>query len=101
MDGKPRVQRAQATQRQKAVERRTCEAQAIGPPRQLLGEFFGCADHGTAHHIAVAVDVLRRGVDDQISAERERLLPARRQESVVDRDQSAAAFPASRPTQYP
>ena len=86
-----RVQRAQAAQGHEAVERRAGEAEAVGPPDELLVERRVSRYHRPADHVAVAVQVLRRRVHDQVRPERERLLPGRRQEGVVDHGQRTAA----------
>ena len=44
---------------------------------------------GAADHVGVAAEVLRRRVDDEVGAERERLLQERRGEGVVDGEQRA------------
>jgi hypothetical protein len=44
----------------------------------------GRGDHGAADDIAVAVQILGGGVHHQVRAERERLLPERREKRVVD-----------------
>ena len=86
-----RVQAAHAAQRQETVERRAGHAQAVRPPRQLLVQRRVLGDHGAADHVAVAIQVLGRGMDHHIRAQRERLLPHRRQERVVDDDKRADA----------
>ncbi len=69
-----RIQRAQATQGQEGIERWTRQAQRVAPPHQLLVHCRITRDHCPAHHIAVAVDVLRGGMQHQVRTERQRLL---------------------------
>ncbi len=69
-----------------AVERRAGEAEAVRPPRELLVQRCVLRDHRAADDVAVAVDVLRRRMHDDVGAERERPLQRRRQERVVDDD---------------
>ena len=84
-----RVDGAQPAQRHEAVEGRTGEAQAVRPPGELLRHGRVAGDRRAADHVAVAVDVLGGGVHHQVGAERERLLPGRRQEGVVHHAQGA------------
>jgi len=92
----PCVQRAQAPQREKAVERRTRQPQAVGPPHELLVQGRGARHHRAAHHVAVTVQVLRGRVHHEVGTEREGLLPRGRQEGVVDRNEGAAGVPELR-----
>jgi len=87
-----RVQRAQAAQRQEAVERRAGEAQAIGPPHELLVQRGLPGHHGSADHITVTIQVFRGRVHNQIRAERERLLPGGRKKGVVHCDERSAVM---------
>ncbi len=79
-----RRERAQAAQRQEAVERRAGEAEAVRPPGETLDDGRVFRDDRAADDVAVAVDVLRRRMHDDVGAERERPLQHRRQERVVD-----------------
>jgi hypothetical protein len=84
-----RVQRAQSAQGEKAVERCAGDTEAVGPPGHLLMHRGVARDHRAADHVAVPVQVLGGRVDNEVRAERQRLLPGRRQESIVDHDQGA------------
>ena len=84
-----RIQRAQATQGQEAVERRAGQAQRIRPPGQLFQGFFFPGDQCTANHIAVAIDVLGGGMQHHVRTEFKRLLQRGRQEGVVNHGQRA------------
>ena len=55
------------------------------------------ADDDAADRVAVAVEVLRRAVHDDVGAERERPLQARARERVVDDERRAARVRQSRP----
>ena len=92
----PCVQRAHTPQREKAVEWRTGEPQAVGPPHELLVQRCRARHHRAAHHVAVTVQVLRGRVHHEVGAEREGLLPRRRQERVVDCDEGTAGVPELR-----
>ena len=83
------VQRAHAAQREIAVERRAGDAEAVGPPRELVAERGVARDDRAADDVAVAVQILRRRVHDDVRAERDRLLQRRREERVVDDEQRA------------
>ena len=91
-----RMQRPQPAQRQEAVERCAGNAEAVGPPGELLVERRLARHHRAAHHIAVTIEVLGRGVDHQIRSERQRLLPGRREKRVVDHDERTAGVPEGR-----
>ena len=84
-----RMQRAHAAQREVAVERRAGDAETVRPPRELVGQRPLSGDHRAADDVAVAVQVFRRRVHDDVRAERDRLLQRRRQERVVDDDERA------------
>jgi hypothetical protein len=79
----PRRQRADAAQREEAVEGRARQAQAVGPPVELLVQLRRLRHHRAADHVAVAVQVLGGRVQHDIGAVREGGLPAGRQEGVV------------------
>ena len=66
------------------ADRRACHVQQ-GVFADLLDE-VRLADHRTGDHVAVAVDVFRHGVDDHVSAERQRVLVVRGREGVVADD---------------
>ncbi len=72
-----RAQSAQSPQGQVAVEGRARQPQAIGPPAQLLMQLRRCRDHRAADHITVTIQILGRGVHDDIGAQRQWLLPQR------------------------
>ena len=73
-----RVQGANSAQREKAVERRPGYAEGVRPPHQVLLQFSGGGNHRSADHVAVAIQVLGGGVQRQIGAETQGLLPDRR-----------------------
>ena len=70
-----RMQGADSAQRQEGVERRTGHADGIRPPRQRGVQLLRRGDHGAAHYVTVPVQIFGRRVQDEIGAERERLLP--------------------------
>src|SRR5919106_2537100 len=77
-------QRADAAADEPAVERRRHRAAgALDRPDALEERVTGAGDDGAAHDVAVAAEVLGRGVDDQISAVGERPLQHRRRGRVV------------------
>src|SRR5690349_14615609 len=78
------VQRPQPAKREEAVERRTRHAKAVGPPHELLMQRLVARDDSATNDIAVTVEVLRRRMQNEVRTELQRLLPSRRQESVVD-----------------
>ncbi len=83
-------------QREIAVESTSREPEAVAPPRELLGHFLLRGDYRAADHIAVAIDVLRGRVHDDIGTQFDRPLPAGRQEGVVGDHQRANRVPALR-----
>ena len=70
--------------------------EAVAPPGELLGDFLLRGDHRAADHVAVAVDVLGGRMHHDVGAERDGLLPARRQEGVVGHHQRADGMRALR-----
>src|SRR6266702_4803391 len=88
----PRVQCPEATQRHEAIERRTCHAEAIRPPHQLLVERLVARNNGPAYNVAVTVQIFGCRVEYEVCTERQRLLPGRGQKRVVhDYERSACA----------
>ncbi len=83
-----RMQSPQAAQCHEAIERRTSDPKTVRPPDELLMQPLVTRHDSSADHVAVTVQVLGRRVNDQIGAEWNRLLPGRREEGVVDDDQS-------------
>ena len=62
---------------------------AFAHQAQAVVQLRRCRDDRAADHVAVAVQVLGGRMHDQVGAERERLLPERRQKGVVRRHQRA------------
>ena len=83
-------ERAKPALGQPRVVRRAGETEAVGLEVDPFGEGLGRGDYRAADHVAVTVDQLRRRVDDQIGAQRDRLLQHRREEGVVDDEQCLA-----------
>ena len=67
-------ERLGAAQHQEAVERRLAAAQRVLEEREAGAQVRIAADDGAADDVGVAVQVLRRRVDDQVGAEIERAL---------------------------
>jgi len=67
------------------AERLLQELEPFGQRRIVRG-------HEAADHVGVAAEVLRRRVDDEVGAERERLLQIRRRERVVHDDDGPDAM---------
>ncbi len=78
------MQRLQAAQREKAVERAADAADRVLQEPDLVGQLFGRGDRDAADHVGVAVQILRRRVHDDVGAELERPLHPRARERVVD-----------------
>ncbi|MNQ71508.1 hypothetical protein D3C85_861770 [compost metagenome] len=76
-------QGAQAPQGLIGVERRSRDAQAVGPPGEFRMIRRVRRDHGAADHVGVAVDVFGGRVDDDVGAQLQRALQGGRQEGVV------------------
>ena len=74
----PCKERAKPAQRQIAVERRAGKAGAIRPLGKLGAEARIARQHGPADDIAMAVDVFRRRMQNDVAAESERVLQRRR-----------------------
>src|SRR3546814_4512795 len=68
----PREQRAQPAQRQPGIERRSRDADDIGPAAQPLDLAPVGGDHRAADHVRMAVEELGGRMDDIIGTERER-----------------------------
>jgi hypothetical protein len=60
------MQGAQAAQGQEAVERCTRDADAITPPFHLVGQFRGRRNHCAADDVAVTIEILGRGMHDEV-----------------------------------
>ena len=86
----PERERLQPAQDEPAVERarapRRATSAGSGAARRAPASFVR---DDAADHVGVAAEVLRRRVDDEVGAERERLLEVRRGEGVVDDEQRA------------
>ena len=83
-------ERLEAPEHHVAVERARHAADGLLEEVQAFGEARVARHHRAAHDVRVAVEVLRRRVNRQRGAERERPLEHRRRERVVDRQQDAA-----------
>ncbi len=73
----PRVQRSNTAQRQEAVERRAGETEAVRPVDHFFDNIVVGRNEAPANNVTVPVDVLRRGVNDEIRAELDRVLQCR------------------------
>src|SRR5260221_9743548 len=85
------LERLQPFQQQPSVER--AERRSGMPVEQsevVLDEFFRRKD-GAAETAPLAVDVLGRGIDDDIGAERQRLLQQRGRKDIIDNEEAAGA----------
>ena len=80
----PQRERLQSAQRQKAVERPRDRADRILQKRDLIAELlvFSHDDHA-AHHVGVAIQIFRRGMNDHIESEFDRPLNPRAGESII------------------
>src|SRR5215468_1795417 len=75
VDLQARVQSADAAQREETVERSAGHADAVRPPGHALVQ-IGCrGDDGAADDVAVAVEILRGRMQDEVRTERDRSLP--------------------------
>lgn len=84
-----RAERLDAAEYQPGVERRTAKAQRVDDVADFFGVFLLLGDHTAADDVGVSVQILRRGMDDDIDAQFEGTLQVRGQERVVrDRDRS-------------
>ena len=83
----PHGERLDAAQDEVAVERRGNRAGGVLHVAQSLGELVVVDGDDATDDVAVAAEVLRRRVDDDVGAEGEWLLEIRRGERVVDDDQ--------------
>ena len=72
------VERLQAAQHEEAVERARHAADRVLEEAEALGERVVAREHRAADDVAVAVQVLRRRVDDDVGAELEGALEVRR-----------------------
>ena len=85
----PHRQRPQPAQHQPGVERAGDGADGVLVEGDLLGELVVAYDERAADDVGVPAAVLRRRVDDDVGAERQRLLEVGRGEGVVDDEQRA------------
>ena len=85
----PHGERLDAAQHEVAVERRGHRAGRVLGEAQALGERVVVDGDEAADDVAVAAEVLRGRVHDDVGAERQRLLQVRRGERVVDDDERA------------
>ena len=81
----PHAEGLDTPQRQPGVERSGNAAGRVLVKLDRL-ELFASADHGAADQVGVTAQVLRRGVDDEVRAQRQRLLKIRRGERAVHRE---------------
>src|SRR5688572_26250975 len=84
-----RVERSDAAKREKAVEWRAGQSETVRPPPELLAERGVASDDRATDDVAVAVQVFRRRVHDEIRAERDRLLEGGGEEGIVGDHQRA------------
>ena len=77
-------ERLDAPQREPVVERPGHRPDRVLRERQLLGELVVAGDERAADDVGVTAEVLGRGVQDDVRAQRERLLQVGRGEGVVD-----------------
>ena len=82
-------QRLGAAQHQERIERRQDGALCVLDEPQPLDVLVACGNHHASDAVAVTVEILGRAVDDEVGAERDRLLQARAGEGVVDRQTGA------------
>ena len=87
----PQGERPQPAQDEEAVERPGHGAHRVLQEAQPLGEVVAVGDRDAADRVRVAGEVLRRGVEDDVRAERQRSLDGRRGERVVDDDERPLA----------
>ena len=86
----PDVERPQAAQDEEAVERAGDPAHRVLEEAEPLGDRVVAGDRDPEDRVRVAAEVLRRGVEHDVGAERERVLERRRGERVVDDEERAA-----------
>ena len=89
MRAHPYRKRLQPAQHEPRVERAGHGAERLLQEVEALGERVVVRRDEAADDVAVAAEVLRRRVDDDVGAEVERLLQVRRRERVVDDEQRA------------
>ena len=85
----PQVQGAQAAQRQPRLEGAGDRAEQVAPALQHGVQLVVAGDHRAHEHVAVAGEVLRRRVHDQVDVELQRRLQQGSGEGVVDDDVGA------------
>ena len=85
----PQGERLGAAQCQPAVERPGHRAGPVLDEREPLGEVVPRRDQHPAHHVAVAVQVLGRGVEHEVGPELEGALEVRSRERIVHDEQCA------------
>ena len=93
----PEMERPQAAQDEEAVERPGHAAHRVLEEPQPLGDRVVARDGDAEDRVRVAGEVLRRRVEDDVGAERERVLEGRRGERVVDDDERPAPPALGRP----
>ena len=87
--GQAHGQRAQAAQREIGVVGAHRQAQRFMRRGNLRGERRGVGDDNALHHVRMARDVLGRGVNGEVRAQRQRLVEPARAPGVVGRDRNA------------
>ena len=92
----PDRQRLQRLQQRPGVERREARAGLAQEVVDMVGDEFLARENDAAEHPALPVDMLGRGIDDAVGAERQRMLEQRRGENIVD-DQRRAVLRARSP----
>src|SRR5207253_4752189 len=85
-------QRLDSAKRQETVLRSGDSADGILKKLEVLVDLTIAGNDRAADRVAVSVDVFRRGVDDDVGAEGQRLLQQRRGERVVDDGERSGLF---------
>ena len=88
----PHREGLRAAQDEETVHRPGDPARRVLDVGEPIGPLFVARHDGAADDIGVPAEVLRHRVQDEIGAERERLLQVRRREGVVDHDLDVASL---------
>jgi hypothetical protein len=81
-----RKERPYASQRLIGIERRAHNAGDFSPSREVFRVLFPRCDDCATYDVGVTVEIFGYRVDNEIGAQRDRLLKGRREESVVNGD---------------
>src|SRR5688500_15883441 len=87
MLGHAHVERSHPAQREEAVEWRAGYTQTVCPPAKLLAQCCVTSDDCPTDDVAMSVQILRRRMNDEGGAERDRLLEGRGEKRVVGNDE--------------